>query len=193
MPGLFQLFENTPMLQMSPGQQGDVNLLQSYTYGAGTNPLMRQSANDLKQFAGSPGQPSSATQASLKEFNDLQTPGIMNNAASMGLGNSGAALEAISQGQEQALVPFMQQDLQNSLTASQGIGQLGQEAYGNRLQGLEAALQASGMQNQNLYNQQEQQWGLGTQSNEQIMQLLGNLFGNKQHQSQSGFDWSSLL
>src|SRR5216684_768065 len=65
----------------------------------------------LQNFiGGGPGKPSAATQAGLKEFSDLQAPGIENYMASMGLGNSAAAGDALAQGQEQALVPLLQSD-----------------------------------------------------------------------------------
>ncbi len=66
---------------------------------------------------------SPATQAALQQFNQVTRPGLQNQAALAGLGNSPALLEAISLGQAQALPGFISQDLQNRLTASQGLQQ----------------------------------------------------------------------
>lgn len=191
MPGLDQLYNEYPALAINPTQFGDIASMQNLA--TSTNPYTKRGAKGLESFIGTPGTPSSATNAALKEFNDLQAPGILNQAASMGLGNSAAALDSLSQGQEQALVPFMQQDLSNSLNASQALGGLGQAQQGLQSQLLGQAYGMAGAPEQSWFNQAMGRENLGVGANEQIMQLLGNLFGNKQSQSSSGFDWSSLF
>ena len=203
LPDLSQLFSNFPGLGINPNQYYDLaNMFNVANKGPGTysNANIKAAGQGLDQFVDQNGQPSAATQAGLKEFNQLQTPGIMNQAASMGLGNSGAALDAISQGQEQALVPLLQSDQSNSLAASGALGslgaqqgQLGQSAFNSQLSGLESILSPEGMPQQNQFNQQMGQEQLAQGYQQELMQLLGSLFGGKQSQSSQGFDLGSFF
>jgi hypothetical protein len=133
-----------------------------------------QSVSGLESFLGTAGQPSTATNAALKEFQNLQAPEIMQQAALMGQGTSGAGLSALAQGQEQAMVPFLQQDLQNQLAASGQLGQMGlaeqgqQASIANQLANLGLSKQA---QQAGIAGQQAQ-LGLGQQA--QTQQQLVN-------------------
>lgn len=190
-PGLGALFGETPLLHISPQQYGEIANMQNLA--GSINPATKMGEKSLESFLGTPGTPSSATQAALKEFTNLQAPGIESQAASMGLGNSGAALDALAQGQEQALVPFMQQDLSNTLSASNALGQLGQSQQSLQAGLVNQAYNMLGAQNRSIYDQAMNQWNLGTGVDKQMLGLLGNLFGSKQSSSSSGMDWGSLL
>lgn len=72
-----------------------------------------------------------STQAAMNQFSQETLPTLENTAASAGLGNSGALLQSVSQGQNNALIPLLQQQVGNQENA---IGQ-----YGN-LASLEAGL-----------------------------------------------------
>ena len=205
LPGLEQLFQQFPMLNINPNQYGELaNIFNVSNKGPGTysNANIKEAGQGLDQFIGQNGKPSAATTAGLKEFNDLQAPGIQNAAAAQGLGNSGASLDAIAQGQEQALVPLLQSDQSNSLAASQALGglgaeqgQLGTSAFNSQMQGLLSALGVEGMPQQNLFNQQMGQSQLAQGFQGGLLGLLGQLFGQKSSggSSQTGFDLASLF
>lgn len=172
LPSLLQQYANTPQLgtaQLTPDQLAQITGFSN----AAANPqnaAETAAGQGYSQFLGQNGQPSEATQAALTEFNALQSPAILSQAALMGQGNSGAALSALAQGQESALVPFMQQDLQNQLAASSGLASLGGQEFSNQQTALQNALSSGGLvqqteqqQLQNLFNQQQQQQQLAQQ------------------------------
>lgn len=187
LPGFEQLYGGMPQMitpGVTHGQQQDITSLQNIAAG---NPLTQQqqeAAREYESFLGTAGQPSSATQAALKEFQDLQAPQISQQAELMGQGNSGAALAAQAQGFEQAMVPFMQSDLQNQMSAAGGLESIGQAGSMQEQQNLENALAAAGLkydvnnQNaQNLFNRQmaQEQFASGIQT--QPFGLLGSSIG----------------
>jgi hypothetical protein len=169
-----------------PGSVGG-NMAISAQPGAGVlTPEQQAASAALQSFLGSPGQPSSATQAALAEFNQLQAPAILQQAAMMGLGNSPAALDALSRGQTSALVPFMQQDLANTLGAAGQLGNIGAQTFQQAQQEISNALEAAGMprevalqQAQALYDQLANQFNLAQQIQMGPANLFGNLFGSQ--------------
>jgi hypothetical protein len=185
LPNISQLYQGTPLLGTAQLTGDENNLINQFQQNVGPNTAENASQYGFNQFAGGgPNQPSSATQAAMKEFNDLQAPEIQSQAALQGLGTSGASLAALAQGQEQAAVPFLQQDLQNQLTAAQGLGQLGGQEASQMQTQLQDALQAAGMPReiaqqimQNQFNQQQQQWnfaqGIQTGGASQFPSLIG--------------------
>lgn len=187
LPNITDLYGSVPLLNvMGPtgNELSDISQFQNIAQNP-NNPLENAAAYGYSNFLGGPGGgPSAATQAALQQFNTLQAPSILSNAALMGQGNSGAALTALTQGQESALVPFMQQDLQNQLSASQGLASLGGQEASQQQTDLSNALQAAGLpreiadqQAQALFNQQQQQWqfasGIQTGGQAQFPSLLG--------------------
>jgi hypothetical protein len=199
-PGLGQLFQSgTPLQGISNQQYGMIDELRQMGAGSGLSATSQQAKGDLSNFAGSMGKPSAATTAGLQEFKDLQAPGIQNWASSMGLGNSGASLGALAQGQEQALVPLLQSDQANSLSAANSLANMGQQQFQNKEGALQTGLSALGQPNANKYQQQEQQFGLGTNTQQGLLGLLSQLFGSQTTSSESGRqsqgnnDWMSLL
>lgn len=216
-PSIAQLFQNVPLLGTAPinrQQRTDINALQGQTgpNGATTSALaglnaLGQSGADLSQpnaalasFLGTQGTPSAATKAAQKEFNDLIAPEIMQQSSLAGLGNSGAALNAIANANEQALVPLLQSDEANTLSAAgqlsgnqlsnaqlrQGalgqLGSLGQNQQTLTQNALENALTAAGLKQQTaqqlanaLYNKQQQGFQLAEQTQQSPQQWFQDL------------------
>lgn len=193
-PAIGSLLNQTPGQTYSQQALGSIGQLQnqsalpdySSTIQSAVNPLLNQQ-DGLGMFGQSAGmgyspflsssfEASPATQAAAQAFQKLQMPVIQNQMALAGLGNSPALGQEISLGMSSALVPFLQADLQNRLTASQGLSGLEsldqgsrQAAAQSRLGGTQA-LQAqqqfgqqgqiaalSGYQNQAQLEQQAQQ------------------------------------
>ena len=176
LPDISQLYSQIPMLNV-PGLQGnELNAINQFEQtgnsmfnSGGANSAQQGAQGQLESFINQSG-PSASTQAAEKSFNDFAAPEIMSQASLMGLGNSGAGLEAISQGQERALVPFLQQDEQNKLSAAGQLGSLGGQEFGQLQSSMASALEAAGMprdiatqQSQALFNQQQQRQQFGQQ------------------------------
>ncbi len=192
LPNITGLYNNTPLLGTAPLTDQQLSDIQGFQNNIGPNAAQNQSQQGYENFLGQNGKPSAATQAALKEFNDLQAPEIQSQAALQGLGNSGASLQALATGQEQALVPFMQQDLQNQLTATQGLGALGGQEAGQMQEQLQNALQAAGMPQQiaqeilqNQFNQGQQKWNFAQGIQTGGAQQFPSLFGQSGTSSQS--------
>jgi len=222
-PNLGQLYNNVPLLGTAPlnaQQLADIQNFQNAAYqpngavsGAlsGLQDLGNTGANlsapnaTYQSYMGTPYKPSAATNAEIKEFNDLQAPEILQQAALMGQGTSGGALQALSTGQEQALVPFLQQDQANALAAAQGLssnqlanaglqesalnslGNLGTTQEGLQQNQLQNALTAAGLpqqvaqqQAQNAYNQAQQGWQLAQQTQQTPQQWFQDLISTLQ-------------
>lgn len=148
LPSLSQLYGQFPTLQTAQLTPAEQATIAQFGQNTGTNPYTSTAANSLQSFLGTPGTPSAATSAALKEFKDLQAPEILQTAALNGQGNSGAALQALAQGQEQALVPFLQQDQSNTLNAATTLGGLGQNQQQLTGQQLQNTLSAQDLQRQ---------------------------------------------
>src|SRR5882757_2342627 len=175
LPNIGNLYNNVPLLNVPnlTGQQS--GLINEIAGQGGANAGALNASEELakggfQQFLDVNGKPSAATQAGLKEFNDLQSPAIMQQAALMGRGTSGGALSALSQGQEQAMVPFLLADQQNALTAAGGLQNQGAQQFNQQTTNQQNALNAANMpydvlaqQAQSKFNQQGQQWNLANQ------------------------------
>ena len=195
LPDISQLYQGTPGLNVANLTPDEQQLIGQFQQNIGPNTAENASQYGFNQFAGGAGgAPSAATDAALAQFNTLQAPAIQQTAALEGLGNSGASLSALAQGQESALVPFMQQDLSNQLTAAQGLGQLGGQESSQMQTQLSNAMQAAGMprqvadaQSQALFNQQQQQWnfaqGIQTGGASQFPALIGGGTGTSSTES----------
>lgn len=167
-PGLGWMYQNFP--KVTPNELADIGSLQGIAQSpSGLSPVEQQAANAYSGFLGSAGQPSSATQAELKLFQNELGPALQQQAELMGQGNSGAALGAQAQGMEEAMVPFMQADLQNQLAAAQGLTGLGGQGEQNIL----SALQAAGIPRENRLD--KLRFGAGVLS--QPFSLLGQSIG----------------
>lgn len=148
LPDLQQLYGQIPLQGTAPFSQQQTDLINKISGLSGQlNPAEQAAQGQYNQFLSQTG-PSAATQQELQNFNQMQAPGILQQAALMGQGNSGAALSALSQGQESALVPFLQQDEQNKLTAAGDLQGLGTQQYNQQTQDLQNALVAAGMPQQ---------------------------------------------
>lgn len=187
LPSISQLYGMIPELGtagMTDTQSGLLGQFQDQANNP-TNAAESQAGAGYGNFlGGSNGDPSGATQAEINQFSQLQAPQINQQSALMGQGNSGAALTALAQGQESALVPFLQQGEQNQLTAAGGLANLGGQEFNNQQNALNSSWQAQQLpqqlaqeQLQNQYNQQEQQLqfaqGIQTGGQSQFPSLIG--------------------
>jgi len=180
---LWNEYENMPLQGNAPiPQQGlsDINQLQQVAQGGGLNPYEQQAAGNYESFLGSAGQPSEATQAELNLFQNELGPAQQQQAELMGQGNSGAALAGTARGMEEAMVPFMQSDLQNQLSADTGLANLGQTATSNIEQAMQGQQWKQQTQQQgmtDLFNQLMNREQLATGVLTQPFGLLGSIIG----------------
>lgn len=184
MDNFWNEYANMPTMGTAGIPQGglnDIGTMQQWAQSpGGLNPEEQAAAGNYDQFLGQAGKPSEATQAELGLFQSQLAPQINQQSELMGQGNSGAALEAQATGMQQAMVPFEQQDLQNQLTASQGLGQLGQlgaENVQNAMGGQQWKQQTSQEADQNLYNMLMNREQLGTSVLGQPFGLLSQAIG----------------
>jgi len=148
LPSLSALYGQVPLQGTAPFTPEQNALIAQISGRSGQlNPAEQAAQGQYEQFLGQKG-PSAATLAELQQFNDLQAPAILQQANLMGQGTSGAALSALAQGQESALVPFLQQDEQNKLTAASDLQGLGTQEFNQQTTDLANALQAAGMPQQ---------------------------------------------
>lgn len=185
LPSIAQMFGMIPTLNvpnLTPEQMGLIGQMEQYP--TGLNAPEQGAMSQINQLTSGPIGSSPATQAAEQAFKDFTLPTIQNQAAAMGQGNSGAALEAMSQGSERAVVPFIQQEIANRESAVGQLGQLGAQQYGQDIGTLTNALQAAGLpyqvaaqQAQALFNQQQQQLQFGQQVQMGPLQQVGSLFG----------------
>lgn len=147
-PPIGNLYNQYPGLQTAPLSGAELNTINQFGQNIGPNATSNVGVGALERFLGAPGTPSTATNAALNEFKTLQAPEILQQSALMGQGNSGAALQALTQGQESALVPFMQQDLANQLQAGQEVTSAGQNQEQITQQQLQNTLQAQDLPRQ---------------------------------------------
>jgi len=166
MPDLSQLYGNVPLLGV-PGVTPEMSsLIGQFQQNVGLNPNEMQSASALQQFLpGTGGGMSPALGAAEQKFKDITSPEILGQASLMGLGNSGAGLQALTQGQESAFIPLIEQGTQNELAAAGQLGQLGLAEASQTQQQLQDALTAAGIpydiaaqQAKALYDQQQQKF-----------------------------------
>lgn len=148
LPSLGSIYNQFPTLQTAQLTPQEQQTIGQFSNNTGTNPYTATGAKSLESFLGTPGQPSAATNAALKEFRDLQAPEILQQSVLNGTANGGAALTALAQGQEAALVPFLQQDQQNTLNAAGTLSNLGQNQQQITGTQLQNALQAQDLQRQ---------------------------------------------
>jgi hypothetical protein len=184
LPSIAQLFGMVPQQGTAPfTAQQNALISQISGLNGQLNPAEQAAQGQYNQFLSQNG-PSAATQQEEQNFSQLQAPQILQQAALMGQGNSGAALSALSQGQETALVPFLQQDTQNKLTAAGDLQGLGTQQYNQQTQDLQNALVAAGMPQQlaqqqadALFQQLEQQFQYAQGIQTQPFGLFGNAIG----------------
>lgn len=185
LPSILEMYGMVPGLQvpnLTPEQTSIINLLEQYP--TGLNAPEQGAMSQIQQLTSGPIGSSPTTQAAEQAFKDFTLPVIQNQAAAAGQGNSGAALEAMSRGSEQALVPFLQQEVGNREAAVGQLGQLGGQQYGQDMGTLTTALQSAGLpyevavqQAQALFNQLQQRFNFGQQVQMGPLQQVGQLFG----------------
>lgn len=169
LPSIQQLFGTVPQLNVpgiTGGQQADINAIQRGQ--PLLTPQQQQAAGMMKQIA----DPTAEKQA----FEQFATPEVMQQAALMGQGTSGAADYALAQ----AAIPYQLQAQQTELGAAQGLAGIGQQGLAQMVTALEAqgiprdiALQKA----QALFDQQQQRWGFGKDIQTNPFSLFGPTIG----------------
>lgn len=193
LPSISSLYNQVPLLQTAPLSSQETGVINQFPSNIAPTAAANAGVSGLENFTSqAPGTPSTATMAALNEFNQLQAPEILNQASLAGLGQSGGALGALAQGQEQALVPFMQGDLANQLSASQALGSQGIAQQGATGTALDQALAATDLPRQiqqqryqNLYNQQQGQFNYATGLQQGPISGFPSLIGQIQNMSAS--------
>ena len=105
----------------------------------------QEALQTLRQFTQGELFQSPATQAAMRAFSEQAIPQIESRLALRGMENSGAAAEAFAQAQTQALVPLLQQELQQRQAAVPMLAALG-EAQSARERGDLARQIGAGLQ-----------------------------------------------
>ena len=169
LPSISQIYSGVPTLgvpQLNSGQTTAISGLENQQQGP--NAQEQAALSSLSGFTPGANGISPLTAATEAQFNQATLPTIENTAANMGQGNSGALLEAVQNGQVNALVPELTAQNSNQLQAATQTGNIGSTVYNQDVTNLTNALQAAGVpyaqaqqQAQAQYNQQEQQSQLG--------------------------------
>lgn len=192
-PDILSFYQNVPGLNvpgLDPTQTATLNQL----VGTGTNNADLANARaQIAALSGGPIGSSPVTQQAMQAYRELSAPLIEQQSALRGTAGGGQAIEALGQGQTAALVPFLEQEVQNK---SQAVGQTLQIEQQN-MQNLAMALEAAGLprevaleQAQAAFQQKQQQWqtGLGLQT--YPFQYWGPAaLGSRSGTSPSGFDY----
>jgi hypothetical protein len=168
-PSLTGLYSGVPQLGvpgLTAGQQQDISMIQ------GGQPIL---SPQQQQAAGMFGQIADPT-AEKQGFEQFALPEVMQNAALMGQGTSGAADYAVAQ----AAIPYQLQAQNTELQAAGGLANIGQQGLQQTVQALEAqglsrdvAMQMA----QSLFNKQQQQWGFGKDLQTFPFSLFGPTIG----------------
>lgn len=189
-PSISDIPNNIPLLNipnLSPEQQA---LIQKILGESGGSPEMSAAAAQIAQLAGGPIGQSPDTLAAMKAYREQVEPQVMQHAALMGRGTGGAALEAVQQGETQAYVPLVQQEIQNRETA---VGQYQQQAQA-QMQALQSALEAAGVPREVAQEQaqaafQQLMAKVGFEQQIQTMPLGLEALGQKNYQTMGWQDW----
>ena len=200
--------EQFPTLSQIPGAMPTLNIpdltpeqqqqIQSIIAAGGSSPDLAAARQQLQQLTSGPIGSSPTTQAAMAAYRDYGVPTILQEASLGGRGTSGAALAALTQGEQQALVPLLQQEIQNRQNA---VGQYGQ-LQGEQVQSLAAALEAAGLPRevaqqraQAEYERKQQQLQFETGIQSLPLQTIPSLLGHTTDWSQQGhntmdaWDW----
>lgn len=149
LPQAFSSFQNLVnagpegTAQLTPAETGNINSLESIANNGGLTSEEQQSQKMIDQLTGGAIGSSPATAAAMRAYNATAAPVVAQNASMTG-GRGGALEEALTNAQEQAYVPLIQQEIGNRENA---IGQeqtLGQDQTTN----IQNAMNASDMQRQ---------------------------------------------
>lgn len=194
-PSILSLYQNVPGLQvpgLDPTQTGALNEL--VNTGLNNTDLANARAQ-IAALSGGPIGSSPVTQEAMQAYRDLSAPLLTQQSALRGTAGGGQAIEALGQGQTEALVPLLEQEVQNKSNAVGQTLQVGNQNMQNLGMALEAAgiprevaLQIAEAQNQ----QQQQQWqtGLGLQTFP--MSLWGpSQIGTKSYSTPGAWDYVS--
>ena len=185
LPNLSQLYGQIPQQGTAPFSSQQ-NALIGQISGLSGQPNSAENAaqNEYSQFMAPGGGESQATQAEQNLFNTQQAPAILSQASEMGLGNSGAALQALTQGQQSAMLPILQQGTQNQMGAASAMQGLGSQEYSQQTNDLQNALQAAGMPQQlaqqqadALFQQLQQQVQYAQGVQQGPFSMLGQMIG----------------
>lgn len=143
-PNLLNLYQNFPGLSvpnLTPEQQALIN--QITAFGANNPDLANARAAETSLTAGPIGS-SPLTQQAMQAWEQFTKPTVESSAALAGLGNSGALAENLAGSETQALVPLLQQEIQNRQGAVSAYTNIQQQ----QINSLASALEASGLPRQ---------------------------------------------
>lgn len=179
---------NPPTQKIAPltsGETADIGSLQGIAQGPNINPQEQQAQDLLNSLTSGPIGSSPETLAAMRAYNQNVAPQIANDVALSGGGRGGALAAALSQGQTNAYVPLIQQEIANR---EAGVGQAASlgEALNTQQQGnLQSALTASGLPREIQQSADTAQYTQQEQALQNVMQALlgplqlfgGNAFG----------------
>lgn len=132
--------------QLSPEEQQLISELGSF--GSGANPDVQAAENQLTQLTSGPIGSSPATEAAMRAYETNVAPTILNSVAMAGTGRGGGITQATTQGEEQAYVPLVQQEIANRENA---VGQY------NTLANTNENMAMTGLQAEDIPRQIQQQ------------------------------------
>lgn len=142
-------------IQNIPNTPATTQQATNYLTGVGTRAGQTAAQNpdqmaldQLAYLTGGPIGSSPATLATMEAYDRLQAPSIQNTLNAMGMGRSGAGAEQLNLGRTAALVPALQQEVQNRATAVPQYINIGQGADQTQLAAAQQ-LTAQGQQAQN--------------------------------------------
>lgn len=168
-PSLSAQYANMPQLQvpnLTPEQQA---IIQQLVASGQTSPALQAANQQLQQLTSGPIGSSPATQQAMAAYNAQVVPQLLQQQALAGRGSGGAALEAVAQGEQSAMVPLLQREIATRQAAVNQYGQL----QGETMQSLAASLEAAGLPREVAQQQaaaayarqqQQQQFAQGLQS-----------------------------
>ena len=186
LPSIGQLYGSIPELNvpnLTPDQLAAISGFEGMPQGP--NAQEQAALSSLGQFTPGANGISPLTAATQAQFNQSTLPTLENTAANMGQGNSGALLEAVQNGQVNALVPELTAQNQQQLQAAQATGNIGSTIYNQDVTNLTNSLQAAGLpyevaqqQAQSYFNQQQQKQQFGQEVQMGPFQQIPSLFGS---------------
>lgn len=197
-PSLAQYPGMTPLLNianLTPEQQA---LIQQIQGQGAASPQLQAAGQQLQQLTSGPIGSSPLTQEAMKAYEQQVVPSLIQQESAAGRGSGGAALESVAQGTQQAMIPLLQQEIQNREAAVNQYQQLQQ----SQIQSLAAALEAAGMprdvalqQAAAQYQQQQQALQFQEMISTLPLNLLPQLLGKQvtgrmeSHTTKNAGDW----
>jgi len=194
LPSITGIYGDTPLLGVPGLNSGQLGAIGGFEgMGSGPNAQELDALRSFGDFTPGSNGISPVTAATEAQFNQATLPTIQNSAANMGQSNSGALLEAIQNGQVNALVPELTAQNQQQLEAAGQVGNIGSTVYNQDVTNLTNALQAAGLpydvaqqEAQSQYNQQQQKSQLAQEVQLGPFSQIPSIFGTGASVTTSG-------